>query len=81
MLPLIELRGAIPVAASFGLPYIVSFSIMVFSKKKQGFPDYMLGLQEIDTSKSKIYNSMEEIQLDQITPHRKPVDFTSVIKR
>lgn len=66
---------------SFGLPYIVSFSIMVFSKKKQGFPDYMLGLQEIDTSKTKIYNSMEEIQLDQITPHRKPVDFTSVIKR
>lgn len=66
---------------SFGLPYIVSFSIMVFSKKKQGFPDYMLDLQEVDTSKAKIYNSLEEVTVDQITPHRKPVDFTSVIKR
>ena len=66
---------------SFGLPYIVSFSIMVFSKKKQGFPDYMLDLQEVDTSKAKIYNSLEEAKVDQITPHKKAIDFTSTIRR
>lgn len=66
---------------SFGLPYIVSFSLMVFSKKKQGFPDYMLNLQEIDTSKTKIYNSLDEARIDQITPHKKGIDFTSTIRR
>lgn len=66
---------------SFGLPYIISFSVMVFSKKKQGFPDYMLNLQEVDTSKTKIFNNLDDIKLDQITPHKKPVDFSSTIKR
>jgi hypothetical protein len=54
---------------------------MVFSKKKQGFPDYMLNLQEIDTSKTKIYNSLDEAKIDQITPHKKGIDFTSTIRR
>ena len=66
---------------SFGLPFIVSFSIMVFSKKKQGFPDYMLGLDEVDTSKNKIYNSMIEITMDEITPHKKAIDFSIPIRR
>ena len=48
---------------TFGIPYIISFSIMAFSKKKQGFPDYMLHLYEIDTSKANIYMDYVEAQL------------------
>ena len=66
---------------SFGLPFLVSFSIMVFSKKKQGFPDYMLGLEEVDTSEMKIFNDLVEIKLNEITPHKKAVDFTLPTKR
>lgn len=40
---------------TLGIPYIISFSLMAFSKDKQGFPDYMLHLYEIDTSKANIY--------------------------
>ena len=60
---------------TLGVPIIISTSMMFFSKKKQGFPDYMLGLREIDTSTNKIYYSLEEINLSQIDPHHKPVDF------
>jgi hypothetical protein len=48
---------------------------MAFSKNKQGFPDYMLGIQEVDTSNNKIYKSLEEISLEQVTKTKKPVDF------
>ncbi len=48
---------------SFGIPYIISFSMMVFSKNKQGFPDYMLKLYEVDTSKANIYMDYVEAQL------------------
>ena len=59
---------------SFGLPYIISFSMMAFSKKKQGFPDYMLSLLEVDTSKSDIYmDYVEAATKNQL--YGKPVDF------
>lgn len=48
---------------TLGIPYIISFSIMAFSKKKQGFPDYMLHLYEVDTSKANIYMDYVEAQL------------------
>lgn len=60
---------------TFGLPYLISFSLMVFSKNKQGFPDYMLGLLEIDMSRTKIYKSFDEADLDSIKVHGKAVDF------
>lgn len=60
---------------TFGIPFIISFSLMAFSKKKQGFPDYMLGIQEVDTSKNKIYKSFEEITLDSLKKTKEPVDF------
>lgn len=60
---------------TFGIPFIISFSLMAFSKNKQGFPDYMLGIQEVDTSNNKIYKSLEEISLEQVTKTKKPVDF------
>ncbi len=59
---------------SFGIPYIISFSLMAFSKKQQGFPDYMLGLYEIDTSKANIYMDYVEAQLKNEL-HGKAIDF------
>ena len=59
---------------SFGIPYIISFSLMVFSKNKQGFPDYMLKLIEIDTSKANIYLNYVEAQLKNEL-HGEAVDF------
>ena len=60
---------------TFGLPYLLSFSLMVFSKDKQGFPDYMLGLIEVDTSRTKIYKNYDEADLEHIDTHKDPVDF------
>lgn len=60
---------------TFGIPFIISFTLMAFSKKRQGFPDYMLNLQEVDTSNQRIYKNREEILLKDIDTHKKPVDF------
>ena len=60
---------------TFGLPFIISFSMMVFSKKKQGFPDYMLGLTEVDTNKQKIYFNKYEIAIENTKMYGDPVDF------
>ena len=59
---------------TLGIPYIISFSLMAFSKKKQGFPDYMLHLYEIDTSKANIYMDYVEAQLKNEL-HGDAVDF------
>lgn len=59
---------------SFGIPYIISFSMMIFSKNKQGFPDYMSKLYEVDTSKNNIYLDYVEAQLKNKL-HGQPVDF------
>lgn len=60
---------------TFGIPVIVSFSLMAFSKHKQGFPDYLLGLYEVDISQNKLYSSYEEISLDGVEGEKKPIDF------
>lgn len=59
---------------SFGIPYIISFSMMAFSKRKQGFPDYMLHLYEVDTSKANIYLDYVEAQLKNEL-HGEAIDF------
>ena len=59
---------------TLGIPYIISFSMMAFSKKKQGFPDYMLHLYEIDTSKANIYMDYVEAQLKNEL-HGEAIDF------
>ena len=46
---------------TLGVPMIISFSMMAFSKQKQSFPDYMLGIYEVNTSEDKVYFSKEEI--------------------
>ena len=61
---------------SFGIPFIISFTLMAFSKKQQGFPDYLLDLREVDCTSSKIYFSSAEIDLDAVTGRKKPIDFT-----
>ena len=65
---------------TFGIPLIISFSMMAFSKKKQGFPNYMLGLTEIDTNKQKIYFTKYEISLEFAKDHKKAINFTPVTK-
>lgn len=60
---------------TFGIPLIASFSLMAFSKRKQGFPDFMLGLTEVDAKKQKIYFSKYEVSVDHVKPDKKPVDF------
>ena len=62
---------------SFGIPMIISFSLMVFSKNKQGFPDYMLRLTEVDAKRTKIYLSFQEVELEKTSPYKKPIDFTT----
>lgn len=47
---------------SFGLTLIVSATMMIFTKNKQDFPDYMLQIYDLDISDSKIYYSLNEIQ-------------------
>ena len=60
---------------TFGIPYIISFSLMVFSKNKVGFPDFMLKNNEVDNSRTKIYMSFIEIDLDKVDTTKKAVNF------
>lgn len=46
---------------TLGVSLIIDISMMAFSKQKQDFGEYMLGIFEIDTSTEKIYLSKIEI--------------------
>ncbi len=59
---------------SFGVPFIISTSMMAFSKNRQGFPDYMLNLQEVDTSNNRIYLDYVDATLKD-EPHKKATSF------
>lgn len=61
--------------ASIGVIYLISFSMMLFTKNKQSFPEFMLGLQEVDVSKNKIYMTMVEAELENVQTYKKPTDF------
>lgn len=64
---------------TFGVPLIISFTMMAFSKKKQPFSSYMLGLTEIDMDEAKIYFDMYEVRLDHIKDHKdESLDFKMV---
>ena len=54
----VEIILSIPTA---GIPLIVSFSLMVFSKKKQNLHDYFLNIEEIDCSQNKIFVNKKEV--------------------
>ena len=66
--------------ATFGIPFIISFSLMAFSKRHQGFPDYMLSMVEIDTSKNNIYLNKIEAELTLNPVYKPPVDFNLINK-
>ncbi len=68
----VEMIAGIP---TIGIVYIISFSMMAFTKKKQSFPEYMLGLQEVDVSRNKIYMNMIEAQLENVQTNKKATDF------
>ena len=51
--------------------------MMAFSKNRQGFPDYILKLQEIDTSKNNIYMNYTDAQLKNGV-HGKAIDFEMI---
>ena len=59
---------------TFAIPFLVSASLMAFSKSHQGFPDYLLGLYEVDADSNKLYFTKEEILASDVGP-KKPVDF------
>ena len=60
---------------TFGAPYIISFTMMLCTKRKQGFPDYLLGLTEVDTSKQKIYYNKIDALADKASIYKTPTDF------
>ena len=62
---------------TFGLPLIISFSLMAFSKNKQGFADYMLRLNEVDAKRTKIYLSFQEVELEKTSPYKEPIKFST----
>ncbi|MCH3909751.1 MAG: RDD family protein [Bacilli bacterium] len=60
---------------TLGIPLIISFSLMAFSKKKQDFADYMLSINEIDLNFGKIYYSYDEVELESLKKENTHVDF------
>ena len=60
---------------TFGAPFLISFTMMLVTKTKRGFPDYLLGLTEIDASKQKIYYNKIDALSDKVTVYKTPTDF------
>lgn len=65
---------------TFGIPFILSFSLMAFSKRRQGFPDYMLSLTEIDTSKNRVFLDKVDAELYSQPAYKKAIDFNLINK-
>ncbi len=49
---------------TLGVPLLVSATMMIFTKGKQTFPEYMLQLYDLDITNDKIYYSLAEISLE-----------------
>lgn len=60
---------------TLGVPMIISFTLMAFSRNRQGFADYMLGLREVDVSDNVIYDTYDEITISRLNVSKKPVEF------
>ena len=65
---------------TFMVPAIISVTLMGFSKKKQGFADYLLDLQEIDTTNSTVFYNLEEALVSKLDNHKTPVEFDSIVR-
>lgn len=60
---------------TFGAPFIISFTMMLCTKNKQGFPDYLLGLNEIDCNTAKIYYNKIDALSDKASVYKDAPDF------
>jgi uncharacterized RDD family membrane protein YckC len=61
---------------TLAMPLLISSLMMFFTKKKQTFHEYMLGIEEIDVTSDKIYRNFDEIRKENI--ETKPIDFSSI---
>ncbi|MCD8203760.1 MAG: RDD family protein [Coprobacillus sp.] len=61
---------------TFGIPIIISFSMMAFSRNKQGFPDFCLNLVQVSTQDNNIYDEYDQIRADLVTARKEPVNFS-----
>ncbi len=59
---------------TFGIPLLVSLTMMLVTKNKQNFNEYMLNIQEVSTLDSTIYSNKSEIAIAHINYHEH-VDF------
>jgi len=60
---------------TFGIPILITFTMMVVTKYNQSFPNMMVGIYEVDVSHDKIYYSLKEIEYEVVDTHKKPIDF------
>jgi uncharacterized RDD family membrane protein YckC len=60
---------------TLGVPFLVSFSLMAFSKNKQDFSEYMFSIREVSIKNQKIFYSEDEILMENLRSDKKAVDF------
>ena len=48
--------------------------------KKQGFADYLLDLQEVDTTNATVFYNLEEAVVSQVQNYKTPVKFESITR-
>lgn len=59
---------------TFAIPIFISATMMLFTKSKQNFNEYMCKIYEIDTEKDKLFKNKSEITLENIS-HPEGIDF------
>lgn len=59
---------------TFAIPLFISATMMLFTKSKQNFNEYMCRIYEIDTEKDKLFKNKSEIMLENIS-HSEGIDF------
>lgn len=59
---------------TFAIPLFISGTMMMFTKNKQNFNEYMLKIYEIDTEKDRLFKNKSEAILENIT-HIESIDF------
>lgn len=63
---------------TLAIPLLISISMMIITKTKQDFSEYILQVYEVDVTYEKIYLSREEVELEFINPEKKPVQFRNI---
>ena len=63
---------------TFGVPLLISFSMMAFTKNRQSLPDYFLNLVEVDATGNKVYFDKAEIRLSDLPGMGQAPNFKSL---